>query len=124
MPRVLLVDDSEAIRASLGEALEDEGWTVDAAATPAQALALAAAEPPVVVLLDLLLPGMDGAVLARQLREAGCRAPVLVLSADRGGAERARAAGAAGAAAFLQKPFDLEVLLGAMARATGGTQPP
>lgn len=111
--RVLLVDDNDAIRESLCDALEDEGYVVDAVSNGLDALALARERTPAVVLLDLMMPGLDGAAVASRLAEDGCRAPVVVLSADRRVDERARLAGAV---AFLPKPFDLDVLLALLTR--------
>jgi len=113
MIRVLIVDDSEAVRESLREALADEGFVADAVGGGAEAVAAARAAPPDVVLLDLVLPGSDGLRVAADLARGGCRAPVVVLSGDRAGG---RAALAAGAAAFLPKPFDLSELLAAIGR--------
>lgn len=113
MRRVLIVDDNEAIRDSLADALEGEGWTVRAVSDGVAAVAAATTESPDVVLLDLMMPGLDGADVACRLREAGCRASIVVLSADRWGEARAKEVGAA---AFMPKPFELDALLGLLER--------
>jgi len=65
---IIVVDDDQDTRESLGDWLTSEGYSVDLAATAGQALALAEADPPVCMLLDLGLPDLDGSVLAALLR--------------------------------------------------------
>ncbi len=108
MHRILIVDDNAAIRESLADALSDEGYTVEVASDGATALRSVGSKAPAVILLDLTMPGLDGTVVAQRLAESGCSPPVIVVSADRGVADRARAMGAAG---FLAKPFDLGALV-------------
>lgn len=107
MKHVLIVDDNRAIRETLADALEAEGYSVSLASGGPEALAAVARAMPSIVLLDLMLPGADGASVAQSLGAAGCTAPVVVVTADRTGAERARQIGAL----FLGKPFDLGALL-------------
>ncbi|MBM3816522.1 MAG: response regulator, partial [Actinobacteria bacterium] len=66
--RILTVEDDERIRTSVRLALEDEGWTVDEAATGEAAAELFTANPADVVLIDIMLPGIDGFELCRQIR--------------------------------------------------------
>ena len=115
MARVLIVDDNDAIRESLADAMRDEGHAVEAAADGAQAVRAALARPPDVILLDLMMPVMDGVAVARELAARGSTAPIVVLSADRSGEARARSIGAQ---RFLAKPFDLERLLGVIEELT------
>jgi CheY-like chemotaxis protein len=117
-PLVLVVDDDPDILDSVCEILADEGYRVARARNGAEGLERLAAEQPGMVLLDLMMPVMDGATFARILREReeGPRLPVVLLSAD-GRRERALEVGAD---AFLPKPFDIDALLEQVARWTGG----
>lgn len=110
--RILVVDDNDAIREIVADALSLYGYEVRTASDGAEALA-EAREAPSLVLLDLMMPGLDGASVAARLAEQGCSAPIVVATADRAGAERAKRMGAAG---FLPKPFDLDRLLEVIAR--------
>ena len=72
--RILVVDDNAALRENLAEALQLEGYEVAVAGDGAAALALLAVEPfPSVVVLDLVMPGLDGRELARRLRKRASR---------------------------------------------------
>jgi CheY-like chemotaxis protein len=107
---VLIVDDDARIRAVLEQALRDEGYTTVAAADGREALARVQQEPPALILLDMMMPRMDGPEFARQLDRQGLRGtiPIVVLSAaDRPG----HLAAQMGATACLEKPFDLTALL-------------
>jgi CheY-like chemotaxis protein len=113
-PRILVVDDSAALRENLQECLELEGYRVTAAADGQRALdALAVEPPPAVVVLDLLMPGMDGRELVRRIR-ADARLEGLRLVVTTGHPSASVRAGIA-ADAFLQKPFGVEELLSAIA---------
>jgi DNA-binding response OmpR family regulator len=78
--RIMIVEDDERIRLSLQLVLEDEGNTVDLAESAEDALAVLARRPADVVLVDLMLPGMDGFELCRRLR-ATSDVPILILTA-------------------------------------------
>ena len=78
--RVLTVEDDERIRASVRLALEDEGWTVDEAATGEDAVELFVANPADVVLIDIMLPGIDGFELCRRIR-AKSSVPIVMVTA-------------------------------------------
>jgi DNA-binding response OmpR family regulator len=108
--RVLLVDDDPEICQFVAMLLELEGFSPVAATRAEDALALAAAERPVAVLLDVAMPEVDGLELCRRLRSAGLAAPILVVSA-RPGQEMHRRALEAGADEFIRKPFDNAELL-------------
>lgn len=116
MQRVLIVDDNDAIRESLADALADEGYAPESAADGITALRVAHESPPQVILLDLMMPGLDGTTVAERLSQTRCPSHVIILSADRRGAERAQALGAAG---FLAKPFDLDELVALIRRLVG-----
>jgi len=111
--RVLVVDDDPDILDALGEILELEGYEVQRARNGREALQQLAHAPPDLVLLDLMMPVMDGWEFARSLGPGG-RPPIIVLSADRNVSARAREIGALG---WLAKPFELGELLAAVRRA-------
>jgi len=116
-PLVLVVDDDPDILDAVSEILADEGYRVARARNGAEGLERIAVERPAVVLLDLMMPVMDGATFARILREQeGPRLPVILLSAE-GRRERALEVAAD---AFLPKPFDIEALLEQVAQWDGG----
>ncbi len=111
-PRVLVVDDDANITAFLKRALAYEGYQVETAADGQMALAVARDNPPDLVILDIMLPGLDGVEVLRRLR-AGERdsgaLPILMLTAR--DEVSARVAGLdAGADDYLVKPFALEEL--------------
>jgi DNA-binding response OmpR family regulator len=81
MAHILVVDDEPAIVIVVRERLEREGFQVRAAASGEEALAHLEAEPADLVVLDVMLPGIDGFEVLRQLRGAGDRVPVIVLTA-------------------------------------------
>ena len=80
MSAVLLIEDDDRIRLSLAMALEDEGYVTHAVATAEEGLEMQRREPADAVLVDLMLPGMDGFECIRQLRRAG-DVPIIVVSA-------------------------------------------
>ena len=108
-PRVLVVDDETAIREALERALRLEGFVVDLAEGGTAALERLAAEPPDVVVLDVVMPDLDGIEVTRRLRGAGSRVPICILSARDEVADRV-AGLRAGADDYLVKPFALEEL--------------
>ncbi|HET7309855.1 MAG TPA: response regulator transcription factor [Mycobacteriales bacterium] len=105
---VLIVDDDDGIRTSLRLALEDNGYVVSEAADGEAALGQVKAQPPDVVILDLMLPGMDGFECCRQLRRSS-DVPVLIVSA-RGDSHDVVAGLEAGADDYIRKPFDVPEL--------------
>ena len=109
-PRVLVVDDEPAVREALRRALELEGYSVELAQNGAEALRLVNAIEPDVVVLDVLMPEVDGLAACRRLREEGSRVPVLMLTARAGVGDRVDGLDA-GADDYLVKPFALEELL-------------
>ncbi|MGW1490016.1 response regulator transcription factor [Streptomyces sp. NPDC002402] len=107
---VLVVDDEPATREAVAEALEIEGYAVALAADGAEALHSVAARPPDAIVLDVLMPRMDGLAFCRRLRALGDRTPILVLTA-RGTVEDRVGGLDAGADDYLAKPFALQELL-------------
>jgi len=108
--RILIVDDEPIIRRFLADGLEDVGYQVTTARNGAEALIRAREQHSDIVLLDLLMPVMDGVTFLRQ-RQAFpplARVPVVVLSAA--GIDALRIANKLRATAVLAKPVDLEAL--------------
>jgi two-component system response regulator MprA len=109
-PRILVVDDDEAIRASLRRGLTFEGFDVVLAADGAEALRLLRDEPPDLMVLDVMMPGPDGLEVVRRLRAVDDRLPVVLLTAR--DAVPDRVAGLeSGADDYLVKPFAFSELL-------------
>src|SRR4051794_39634092 len=108
--RLLLVEDDSRLSGALARGLRGEGYAVDVAATGDEALLQAPGYDYDVVILDVMLPGLDGITVCRTLREAGRWSPVLMLTARDGVADRIRGLHA-GADADLLKPFDFGELV-------------
>lgn len=108
--RVMVVDDEPAVRAALERALKLEGYSVSTAENGALALRELALAAPDAIVLDLLMPEVDGLEVCRRLRAAGDRTPVLILTARDGISDRVDGLDA-GADDYLVKPFALEELL-------------
>jgi two-component system response regulator MprA len=108
--RVLVVDDDRAIRESLVRALELEGYLVSACGDGAAALAAVREVEPDVLVLDLMMPSVDGLTVCRVLRAEGDRVPILMLTARTETSDRVAGLDA-GADDYLPKPFDLDELL-------------
>jgi two-component system response regulator MprA len=109
-PRVLVVDDDRAVRESLRRSLEFNGYAVSLAADGAEALAGIAAAAPDVVVMDVMMPRLDGLETTRALRSAGNDLPILVLTARDAVGDRVEGLDA-GADDYLTKPFALQELL-------------
>jgi two-component system response regulator MprA len=107
--RILVVDDESAVREAVDRALRLEGYRTEIACDGLEALDALAERPPDAVVLDVLMPGLDGLEVCRRLRATGDRTPVLVLTARDGIADRVRGLDA-GADDYLVKPFALEEL--------------
>jgi two-component system response regulator MprA len=109
--KILVVDDERAVRESLRRALELEGYEIELAADGSEALyRLEGSEEPDAMILDVLMPGVDGLEVCRRLRGTGSRLPVLMLTA-RTEVEDRVAGLDAGADDYVTKPFALEELL-------------
>ena len=113
--RILVVDDERALRDSLRRALLLEGYEVELAADGSEALYRLSAHDvePDAIVLDVLMPGVDGLEVARRLRSAGNRTPILMLTA-RDQIEDRVAGLDAGADDYVVKPFALEELFARM----------
>jgi DNA-binding response OmpR family regulator len=111
--RVLVVDDDPDIRELLFTALEDEGFEVVPAGNGQEALAIIKTFRPDVIVLDLMMPVMDGWQFARELRARKEDIPLVLLSAARDLRVHAKALSAAD---IIEKPFDLSELLPKIAR--------
>jgi CheY-like chemotaxis protein len=118
--RILVIEDSRATRELIAQFLSDRGYDVVSASNGQDGLGVIERQrtaPPALVVLDLILPYMDGVAFAEELRRRGLRPriPLLVLSVDRLGREKAEQFRAEG---FLAKPFELDALLGEVERLT------
>jgi two-component system response regulator MprA len=111
--RLLIVDDERAVRNSLRRAFTLAGYEVTEAEDGTQALAALERSSPDAVVLDVLMPDVDGLEVCRRMRAAGDRTPVLMLTARETVADRVAGLDA-GADDYLVKPFDLDELLARM----------
>lgn len=109
MPRILVIDDDPTVTSVLKRGLAYDGFAVDTAATGAQGLAIARDHVPDLVILDVMLPGLDGFQVLARLREADPALPVMMLTARDGSADQVRGLDG-GADDYVVKPFTLEVL--------------
>lgn len=115
--RILLVEDEPRMAGFIARGLRDESHAVDVAGDGESALERAAVNDYDAIILDLMLPGIDGLEVCRRLRAGGLRAPVLMLTARDAIADRIAGLDV-GADDYLVKPFDFRELL-ARLRALG-----
>src|SRR5689334_18666750 len=108
--RLLVVEDYAALRDSLATGLRDSGYAVDATGNGTEGLWYAENHPYDAIVLDLMLPGMDGMKILATLRKAGNTTPVLVLTAKDGVPDRVAGLDA-GADDYMVKPFAFAELL-------------
>jgi two-component system, OmpR family, response regulator MprA len=108
--KILVVDDEPAVRDALERALRTSGYGVATAVDGMDGLDRMASEPPDLVVLDILMPRLDGLEACRQLRASGDRTPVLMLTARDAVGDRVEGLDA-GADDYLVKPFALDELL-------------
>ena len=113
MIRVLIVEDNDDLRGLLADVLEDAGFEVTAVSNGAEALALVPAWRPEAIVLDLMMPVMDGAAFLRERRNRPVIAsvPVLVLTAH---PYHHRVLDGLAPTAVLRKPYDLDDLIAAV----------
>jgi DNA-binding response OmpR family regulator len=114
--RILIVDDEPMVRETIAQVLREEGYTVEVADDGTDALVKLDARRPDAVLLDLMMPGMNGRQFLTALREerGDDQLPVVVMTAVHGVGERALSLGATD---VVEKPFDIDDLLGKIALA-------
>lgn len=110
MSRILIIDDERAMRHALEDLLASQGYRVITAADGALGLERAQTERPDLVLLDVMLPKVDGFTLAAELRRRNCKVPILLLTAKGGVGDRVTGLDA-GADDYLAKPFEPQELL-------------
>ncbi len=111
--RILVVDDDRAVRESLRRSLSFNGYSVELAHDGLEALDLISSNRPDALVLDVMMPRLDGLEVCRQLRSTGDDLPILVLTARDSVSERVAGLDA-GADDYLPKPFALEELLARM----------
>jgi two-component system, chemotaxis family, chemotaxis protein CheY len=119
---ILVVDDDPDIIEALSEILEAEGFEIRRARNGKEALERLEPDPPQLILLDLMMPVMDGWEFAQRMRQRPTFSgiPIIVLSADRNVGSKALDIGAVG---HLAKPFELNDLLEMVRRALKGSPP-
>lgn len=110
MQRLLVIDDDSSVTSLLKRGLAYEGYAVDTAASGEAGLAIARDRPPDMVILDIMMPGLDGLEVLRRLRAADPRLPVLLLTAKDSPADQVQGL-EHGADDYVIKPFSFEVLL-------------
>src|SRR6266550_2853396 len=123
--RLLIVEDEERLAATLARGLRAEGYAVDLAGDGLEGLELASTGDYSAVVLDLLLPGLNGYRVCAQLRAAGSSVPVLMLTSKQGEWDEAEGLDT-GADDYLRKPFSYPVLLArlrALVRRGGAARP-
>ena len=109
-PRILLIEDNEELAAGIRHNLELEGYEVECELDGVAGFDRARAAPPDLLILDVMLPGMDGFQILKGLREKGCDMPVLILSARGEEADKVRGF-RLDADQYVTKPFGLLELL-------------
>jgi CheY-like chemotaxis protein len=115
MNRVLIVDDEASIRELIAEALREAGYHVDTAAHGAEALELIQSRPPQAIVLDLMMPRLDGSrfVQLMRLNPRFASVPIVLVTAAYGALQ---AAERIGAHACVAKPFELDELVEVVGR--------
>ena len=123
--RVLIVEDEKKVAAAVRRGLEAEGFAVDVALTGTDGLWMATEHHYDIIVLDIMLPGLNGYKVCEQLRDGGDWTPILMLTAKDGEYDHAEALDT-GADDFLTKPFSFVVLLArvrALLRRSGRSRP-
>lgn len=115
---IFVVDDDVGIQQTLGQILEALGYVAVIARDGLEAIEMLETATPALILLDLMMPRMDGFAFARALEERGMRpaVPIIVLTADGRAEQKARQVGAED---FLAKPFELTELMEKVERLVG-----
>ncbi|MFG1998353.1 response regulator transcription factor [Spirillospora sp. NPDC048911] len=123
--RLLLIEDEERFAATLSHGLRADGYAVDVAHDGRHGLDLARTHPYAAVILDIMLPGLNGYAVCAELRRGGSTVPILMLTAKNGEYDEAEALDT-GADDYIAKPFSYVVLvarLRALLRRGGATRP-
>jgi DNA-binding response OmpR family regulator len=115
MTEIMVVDDDQDLRETIAEVLQGAGFAVSTAAGGAEALELSAHQKFDLVLLDLVMPGLDGLEVMRRLHEKSPRLPVIILTAF-ATVENAVEAMRQGARDYVTKPFRVDSLLASVRR--------
>lgn len=123
--RLLLVEDNERLTTTLAHGLRAEGYAVDVSHDGREGLGLALTHSYAVVVLDIMLPGLNGFAVCERLRRSGSTVPILMLTAKNGEYDEAEALDT-GADDYICKPFSYVVLIArlrALLRRGGATRP-
>ena len=125
MPKILIIEDQAILSQLYKTVLERHGYDVVLAATGEAGIEAALQTSPDLVILDLVLPGMSGAQVARSLREDGIlkKAP-LIVTTGLGEEDAAQTVGSLGISQLLTKPFDIDSMLTAIKSALPATSQP
>ncbi len=110
MQRILVIDDDPAVTSVLKRGLGYEGFAVDTAASGSEGLALARERDPALVILDVMMPGMDGIETLKRLRAGSNQLPIIMLTARDAPADQVQGL-EQGADDYVVKPFTFAVLL-------------
>ena len=108
--KILLIEDEESMRAMLGDRLRSAGYVVEYAIDGTDGLSKATSAPFDIIILDIMMPGLNGIEVCRRIRTAGMATPILILTA-RGQIEDKVAGLKIGADDYVTKPFDVRELL-------------
>lgn len=122
-PRILVVDDEQAVRDLLVRTLADADWVVDAAPDGPSAMACIQGADYDLLITDLRMPGMDGLSVIREVRRKSLDIPVIVVTGNSTEASAIEAINL-GVTGYLTKPFRMQRVLQIAARAMGETLPP
>ncbi len=110
MQRILVIDDDPAVTSLLKRGLSYEGFAVDVATSGTEGLLIARERPADLVVLDVMMPGIDGLEVLERLRAADVHLPIVLLTARDAAADQVKGLGL-GADDYVSKPFAFEVLL-------------
>ena len=108
--RILIVEDEKSLADIVKKGLEEEGYTVDVAYNGEDGLYMAENEPSDIIILDIMLPVIDGMTILKKIRKAGIKTPVLMLTAKDTVMDKVSGLDS-GADDYLTKPFSFEELL-------------
>ena len=108
--RTLVVEDEKHLNRMISEAIQDEGYSVDSCFNGLEALELCECAVYDVIVLDIMMPKMDGFELVRRLRESGCKTPVVYLTSRDSVSDKVRGL-EAGVDYYMVKPFDFRELI-------------